>query len=34
LRKKIGQAGVRTIEEKFSVNANKEKYIKVLDGQF
>ena len=30
LRERIGKAGVQTIEKKFSVKANKDKYLAVL----
>ena len=31
LRRKIGQAGRKTVEEKYSVEANKDKYLNVLN---
>jgi len=34
LRERIGRAGRRTVEERFSVKANRETYLGVLDGVF
>jgi len=33
LRRKLGERGVQTVEEFYSINANKKKYLDILESQ-